>query len=71
VVNKKKEHEYDFACKPNDDLECAGYMQKASVLDDESEEKDMEVSENEEKCIKTIFQQWIQEEIRLFYQEIS
>ena len=45
-------------------------MKKAAVLDDACEDNDMEVFENKEECIKTIFLQWRQEEIRFFYQEI-
>ena len=40
------------------------------MLDDESEKNDMDVSEDKDECIETIFQQWSQEEIRFFYQEI-
>ena len=32
--------------------------------------KDMDVFEDKDECIETIFQQWSQEEIRFFYQEI-
>ena len=46
------------------------YRKKGAVLDDEHEENDMEVSKNKEECIKAIFPQWGQEDIRFCYQEI-
>ena len=39
----------------NNDLECVDYWRKAEIPDDESEENDMEVSENKEEALKQIF----------------
>jgi len=39
MVNGKKESDYVFTCKCNDDFECANYNKKAVVPDDESEER--------------------------------
>ena len=54
----------------NNDLECADYREKETIPDDESENNDMDASEDKYKCIETIFQQWSQEEIRFCFQEI-
>ena len=51
----------------NNDIECAKYRKKTTLLNDESEKNNMK---DKDECIETIFQQWIQEEIRFFYQEI-
>jgi len=39
----------------NDDLEYANYRKKTTVLDDESENNDMDVSEDGTECIETFF----------------
>jgi len=39
----------------NDDLECANYRKKATVLDDQSENNDMDISEDKTECIETFF----------------
>lgn len=41
----------------NNDFKCVDYKKKVTIPDDEYEENDIEVYENEEECIKTIFLQ--------------
>lgn len=54
----------------NNDLECVDYRKKAVVHDDEGENNDIDVFEDKDQCIETIFQQWNQEEIRFYYLKI-
>ena len=51
----------------NINFDCADYMRKAVVPDDQSENNYMK---DRDECIETIFQQQSQEEIIFFYQEI-
>ena len=39
----------------NNDLECADYRKKTTVPDDESENNDMDIYEDKDECIGTIF----------------
>lgn len=54
----------------SNDLKYADYKKRATTPDHESENNDMDVSEDKDECIGTIFQQWSQVEIRLYYQEL-
>lgn len=82
MEEKEEEEEKAFTEEHNEYVfniyfECTSKQDNWSVTitaereDEENDAgKDMEVSKYKEESIETIFQQWSQEEIRFFYEEI-
>lgn len=55
----------------NIDLKCAKYKKEVAVPDDESELKRWMFQKKNMKAMKQFLQQWSQEEISFYYQEIK